>query len=323
MKKFTYFTMMMILLSSCAVKIDTISVYVPEEGGINFTKLTDEDKEAIVNPRVQFYAGRMSWWGNPLISLSPDGQSIAYVSLKNGAHNIMVKATNNTSMSTQRTFRKFIRDVCYSPDGESICFSELNEPYSYLYITNAKQGTIIQQISGNSVSDYAPCYSKDGKKIFFARSSQGSYGIWSYEKETNLFTNYCYGMSPHPINDEEFLCTRTNQKGFSDIWLINYVKGTESIVLSLEGQSFSTPSLSPDGKWILCTGNTKHRGKHTQENLDIYVVKSDGSMLTQLTYHQGHDASPVWSKDGKHIYFLSQRGTEKGEWNIWKMNFNL
>ncbi|MFA7081443.1 MAG: hypothetical protein WC135_02410 [Bacteroidales bacterium] len=323
MKKIYFITILAILLSGCAVKIDTMSVYVPEEGGINFTKITDENKETISNPNVQFLSGMMAWWGNPLISLSPDGQNIAYVSFKNGARNIMVKATTNTSMSTQRTFRKFVNDVCYSPDGKSICFSEDNNPYSYLYTTNAKQGTIIQQISGNSVSDYAPYYSKDGEKIFFARQYQGSYSIWSYEKETNLFTNYCYGTTPHPINDEEFICTRINQKGLSDIWLINYVKGTESIILSIEGQSFSTPSLSPDGKWILCTGNTKPHGKDTRGNLDLYVIRNDGSQLTQLTYHQGHDASPIWSKDGKYIYFLSQRGTEQGEWNIWKMNFQL
>lgn len=324
MKKNYLLSILIIFLSSCTVSnIDTISVYVPEEGGISFTKLTDESKETIDNPNVNFYGGRLSWWANPLISLSPDGQNLAFCSYKNEARNIMVKATNNTSMSTQRTFRKNVNDVCYSPDGETICFSEENGAYSYLYFTNAKQGTIIQQISGNNVADYGPSFSKDGKKLFFARESQGTNSIWSYEKETNLFTNYCNGMSPSPINDEEFLCIRTNKNGFSEVWLINYIKGTESIILSTEGQSFATASLSPDNKWILVTGTTKSRGEKTRNNLDIYVVKRDGSQLTQLTYHQGHDASPIWSKDGKYIYFLSQRGTEKGEWNIWKMNFNL
>ena len=53
------------------------------------------------------------------------------------------------------------------------------------------------------------------------------------------------------------------------------------------------------------------------------MVRSDGSQMTQLTYHRGHDLSPVWSPDGKSIYFLSQRGTENGAYNIWKMNFDL
>ena len=53
------------------------------------------------------------------------------------------------------------------------------------------------------------------------------------------------------------------------------------------------------------------------------MVRTDGSRLTQLTYHEGHDLSPVWAPDGKSIYFLSQRGSEKGIYNIWKMNFDL
>ena len=86
---------------------------------------------------------------------------------------------------------------------------------------------------------------------------------------------------------------------------------------------FITPSLSPDGKWILLAGNTIPNGNMDEENVDIYVVKVDGTNLTQLTYHKGHDICPVWSADGKYIYFLSQRGTEEGNYNIWKMNFNL
>ena len=98
------------------------------------------------------------------------------------------------------------------------------------------------------------------------------------------------------------------------------MKGKESIIMSQEGRSFTTPSVSPDGQWILCASNTNNLGS---ENIDIYVMRIDGSQLSQLTYHPGHDLSPVWGPDGKSIYFLSQRGTEKGEYNIWKMDFKL
>ncbi len=100
------------------------------------------------------------------------------------------------------------------------------------------------------------------------------------------------------------------------------MKGSESIILSQENRSFTTASMSPDGKWILFAANTTKK-PGVPENIDIYVVRADGSQLTQLTYHHGHDLSPVWAPDGKSIYFLSQRGSEKGLYNIWKMNFTL
>ena len=48
----------------------------------------------------------------------------------------------------------------------------------------------------------------------------------------------------------------------------------------------------------------------------------DGSEMTQLTYHAADDLSPIWSSDGKYIYFISQRGDAEGNANIWRMTFN-
>jgi len=56
-------------------------------------------------------------------------------------------------------------------------------------------------------------------------------------------------------------------------------------------------------------------------NTDIFVCRIDGTEFTQLTYHAADDISPVWSQDGKYIYFISQRGSSTGTANIWRMNF--
>ena len=63
--------------------------------------------------------------------------------------------------------------------------------------------------------------------------------------------------------------------------------------------------------------------KEKIDNTDIFVVRTDGTQLTQLTYHAGNDLSPVWSPDGKSIYFLSQRGSADRIYNVWKMDFTL
>ncbi|MBK8927155.1 MAG: PD40 domain-containing protein [Crocinitomicaceae bacterium] len=85
---------------------------------------------------------------------------------------------------------------------------------------------------------------------------------------------------------------------------------------------FSTPRLSPDGKKVLCVGSTLAT-RERMENLDLYIVNIDGTQLTQLTFHPGHDVSPEWSPDGSKIYFLSQRGTEDGGYNVWMIDYNL
>ena len=312
-------------MASCATTHNFyVDMSVPEEGGSNFAKMTDESFETLTNPKVtRDYNGRLTWWGNPLLAISNDGQSLAYNVYKNERRNIFVKSTTGIGSSVQRTFRSNVNDVTFSPDDKMICFSQVEGASSSLYTTNATQGAIVQKISPQNVADYAPRYSTDGSKIFFARQDGNNYSIWSYDTKNQIFNNYCYGMSPVPISDEELLCVRRNSKGNSEIWKVNYVKGTESIIVSSENQSYSTPSLSPDGKWILMVANTVPNGNKNEENLDVYVVRTDGTGLTQLTYHRGHDCSPIWGRDGKSIYFLSQRGTIEGNYNIWRMDFNL
>ena len=294
-------------------------VYVPEEGGINFIKVTDEIKEQIM-PNIGKEANRLTWWANPYMAFTKDGKSMAYLRTSNDKSNIFVRQLTGESSAQQRTFTGGVNDVAFSPDGKILCFTRGNNGYCAIFTTNATEGSVIQQISSPNVRDYGPRYSLDGKLIFFARNDGGNYTIWSYDTEKGTVSNYCYGLSPCPINDEEFLCVRRNSQNNYEIWRVNYKKGKESIIMSQEDRSFTTPSVSPDGQWILCASNTNNHGS---ENIDIYVMRIDGSQLSQLTYHPGHDLSPVWSSDGKSIYFLSQRGTEKGEYNIWKMDFKL
>ncbi|MEI8073210.1 MAG: S41 family peptidase [Bacteroidota bacterium] len=56
------------------------------------------------------------------------------------------------------------------------------------------------------------------------------------------------------------------------------------------------PSISPDGKSIAFG----YKG-------DIYRVDANGGVAVPLTIHESQDMMPVWSHDGKHIAFASDR----------------
>lgn len=180
------------------------------------------------------------------------------------------------------------------------------------------------EVTGNSI-DCNPVLSNDGKLLFFTRIDQAGAYVWSYNIETSALTLCSRGYNPCPIGEgsDEYICVRnSSSSGISELWRVNYKQGIETLILSDKNRGFTNPRISPDGQWILCQGNSKSTITK-KNNLDLFVVKPDGTDFIQLTFHPADDCCPVWSVDGKYIYFLSSRATANGAYNIWKMRFDL
>ena len=67
--------------------------------------------------------------------------------------------------------------------------------------------------------------------------------------------------------------------------------------------------FSPDGTHIAYSrgpGLWYRKGYRGSANDDVWVCDADGSHNRQLTNFDGQDASPMWSADGKWIYYVSE-----------------
>jgi len=77
----------------------------------------------------------------------------------------------------------------------------------------------------------------------------------------------------------------------------------------------SDPQVSPDGKWIVFvlrkTDLEANRGR-----TDLWLVRTDGTNLQQLTTHPENDSNPRWAPDSKSIWFLSTRSGSSQLWRI-------
>ena len=305
-----------------AQEVDYSVVSVNEEASLQLTKIT-EDNDYVCMPQVKRNGRSVNWWANRVIDVTRDGERIAYLSFRNNTTNLFIKGLNKAGVSVQRTNRQNVLDFSYSPDGKTICFSEKSGKTNRIFTTDAEKGYVCRQITSNEL-DYSPIFSNDMKQIFFSRQEKNGISIWSYNIQNNFLSSFTKGMNPVPIGCDVVLCVRTSGEGRNEIWRINYSTGIEECVVSDVNRGFSTPSVSPDGEWLLFVGSNKlMNGNHAYWNTDIFVCKLDGTHLTQLTYHAADDLSPVWSKDGRYIYFVSQRGSSTGTANVWKMIFTV
>jgi len=327
-----------IFLTTCVTeqKIDYSPTFVPEEGNIHLVEITD-DQDKVSGPLINFNTPNPAWYPNDLISVSPDNQFIAFLAYTNKSRNIFIKKVEGGLSTIQRTFRTEIIDVAFSPDSKNIAFSDFGDGSDNVYMINTSQGSSVQQITSTPSNETGPAFSPDSKLIYFSKSeivsshvnAQGltentyRYYIWSYNRDNATLTQYTDGTTPCVLQDgKRLLVTRANKEtNKGEIWMFDAVSGQETMIYRDKDKGFSSAQISPDGKTIVFVGSTL-KSNTKPANLDIFTINLDGTGLTQLTFHPGHDVSPVWSPDGKSIYFLSQRGNNEGKWNVWKMNYN-
>jgi len=267
------------LIIACGLPVVAayMEAFAPEENALNLVKITDESNNSVVASGPLNYVGEyanlpVGWsgansyaWGTVnLLSVSPDGKRMAYCTRMNKQNNVMIRSTGSQGVATQRTFRD-INSFSWGADN-NIYFSDVNGSNSYICSVNADAGSMMKQHTNGAVYDRDPVVSSDGKMLFFTRSGSGTHGpsIWSLNLENNTLTSCARGFNPCliPNNNEAFYCVRNSTNGRSEIWYVNYVKGEESLLLSDTQRSFTNPSLSPDGRWIvrhLCRPNQREQ----------------------------------------------------------------
>jgi Tol biopolymer transport system component len=94
---------------------------------------------------------------------------------------------------------------------------------------------------------------------------------------------------------------------------VTVADGGVTVLKSRTGQRAlvgSPPSLSPDGRFVVYSAAADSNDRH------IYVLAADGSSESEIVKTAGINESPVWTPDGKHILFTSDRS---GKFDLWSV----
>ena len=98
-------------------------------------------------------------------------------------------------------------------------------------------------------------------------------------------------------NTIAFMSTRASMTGV-DAWIVNLDGTGLRRITSVDAPELVVGSWSPDGKFIAHDASIAGNG-------DIYVVSTQGGKPARLTFAPALEGLPVWSGDGKWIYFTS------------------
>jgi Tol biopolymer transport system component len=90
--------------------------------------------------------------------------------------------------------------------------------------------------------------------------------------------------------------------------------GSHNRKLTSLGAASFAPSWHPDQKRLIFASNVKDP---QQRNFDIFLINLDGSGLEQVTFNETFDGFPMFSLDGRHLVFASNRSAKtEGETNV-------
>ena len=101
----------------------------------------------------------------------------------------------------------------------------------------------------------------------------------------------------------------SDRSGSSEIWVCDASGGNPLQLTSLGRSNTGTPRWSPDGRRIAFDARLGRDG-------DIHVMDADGGAPRRVTTEPSDDVVPSWSRDGRWIYFASNRS---GRWEVWKV----
>jgi len=116
---------------------------------------------------------------------------------------------------------------------------------------------------------------------------------------------------PQPSPDGKKLAFAAGRTDSEEIWVCNIDGSSPRMLTNL--RSVGTPRWSPDSRWIAF--DSDGRSGHSA----IFVVSADGGPARAVVQDESNNSVPSWSRDGKYIYFASNRGMSWESEQLWKV----
>ena len=204
-----------------------------------------------------------------------------------------------------------------APDGRSFVYAS-NQNGNFDLFVQRVGGKNATPLTPNTPSDeIEPMFSPNGERIVF-RSTREPAGVYVMEaggENVRLVVAGCHHPSWSP-DGREIVCSTaghveapTTRNTFtSALWIANVETGEKRFLCENDAMQ---PSWSPNGNRIAFWFMPPSAGRS-----DIATISRNGGEIEIVTKDASTNWNPVWSPDGKFLYFASDRSGNMSFWRV-------
>lgn len=197
-----------------------------------------------------------------------------------------------------------------SPEGDRLALTARGQ----VFVAPVEQGRFVEATHDASVRYRSARFMPDGKSLLALSDATGELefcripanGVGESEALTQDGKVFRFEGPPSP--DGKWIAY--HDKNWR-LWVTQLAEKKTRLVATSKVRTFSDLTWSPDSRWLAYV----RVADNTYPQIWIYSLKADRS--TALTSDRVNSFSPVWSPDGKWMYFLSERHLESAVPSPW------
>ena len=285
-------------IAFCRIQRGQTGIYIVSALGGAERKIRDTHWEEREFYEVFWYFGRLSW--------SPDGNSLAFSDRLTSNEPTSIFLLSLGTLAVRKLTSPGLPgdyNPAFSPNGRTLAFNRGSQGVTSIYTIPAEGGEERRLISGSQYG-WGLAWTADGRDIVFGRAGwlPKSGWLWKISARGGEPQRLQFGQEGGEPSIRGNRLAYARQLVNLNIWKrtlqsSHSVSAGEKFLLSTTIES--GPQFSPDGSKIVF--ESTRTGAY-----EVWLCRSEGSNLIQLTHFNTVTGTPRWSPDGEQIAFDSR-----------------